>query len=436
MRRSIGVVSVLAMVCALGVSTPASAVTPRIVGGAPITIASVPWQVPILINSTLCSGSVIAGSWIVTAAHCVNGASASRISVFAGVTNLSDRTGRSQLAVSSVIVHPEYNAQTFLNDIALIGLAAPIAPSADLQPIALPTSQDPLQWPAGGTPAQISGWGSTSFQGSQSGTLLAGQVQVLLGPGQQGCGDYGPDFSPGQLICAGLPNGGVDACQGDSGGPLVINANGVPVLAGITSVGNECALARFPGLYTRVTTYLPWIKQYVPLAASAPLAPGLPLASALASERVSLTWTPSAGDGGSPITGYTATASPGSASCTTTQTSCEISGLSAGTAYSFSVTATNAAGTSVAAATETTTRAVDATTRAGRLIRSARWASWAGLKVPAGARVKALSVSPRICTTTPSGVRATQAGVCAVKVTVTPQTGKARSARAFAEVRN
>jgi hypothetical protein len=51
-------------------------------------------------------------------------------------------------------------------------------------------------------------------------------------------------------------------------------------------------------------------------------------------------------DGGSSITGYTATAAPGGATCTTTKTSCTITGLTNGTDYTVTVTAGNIRGTS------------------------------------------------------------------------------------------
>jgi fibronectin type III domain protein len=57
-----------------------------------------------------------------------------------------------------------------------------------------------------------------------------------------------------------------------------------------------------------------------------------------------VSWGAPTANGGSPITRYTVTASPGGASCTTATTSCAVSGLKNGTAYTFTVTAANLLG--------------------------------------------------------------------------------------------
>jgi secreted trypsin-like serine protease len=53
-----------------------------------------------------------------------------------------------------------------------------------------------------------------------------------------------------------------DSCQGDSGGPLARSgADGCPILVGLVSYGwPRCGENGFPGVYTRVAAYAPWIR--------------------------------------------------------------------------------------------------------------------------------------------------------------------------------
>ena len=66
--------------------------------------------------------------------------------------------------------------------------------------------------------------------------------------------------------------------------------------------------------------------------------------------QATVTFTAPGSDGGSAITGYTVTSSPGGLTGTGTTSPIVVTGLTNGIAYSFTVTATNAAGTSVASA--------------------------------------------------------------------------------------
>jgi hypothetical protein len=69
-------------------------------------------------------------------------------------------------------------------------------------------------------------------------------------------------------------------------------------------------------------------------------------------QQATVSWTAPSSNGGSPITGFTVTASPGgqTASAGANATSAALTGLTNGTAYTFTVTATNAVGTSAASA--------------------------------------------------------------------------------------
>ena len=410
------------LLLAIGLGTPAQGAAPRIVGGAPIMVSATPWQVSLSIrNSTLCGGSIIGASWVVTAAHCVVGASPSDISAFVGITNLNERSSQNAVTVSGITINPSWNPTTYNGDIALLQLSSPLTFSLNVQPIALPVTQDPTTWPAVGTAAQISGWGSTSFGGKSSETLLAANVSILSAPNDNTCGTYGSSFSSFDNICAGVIGGGIDTCQGDSGGPLVVSTATGAVLAGLTSVGIDCALSNFPGIYTRITTFLPWINQYVPAPTSIPNSPINVSATSASRERVLVSWSAPTYNGGLAISGYQVSLVGQSGGltpvCASVASPCVIADQRAGTVLSVVVQANNTLGAS-APTTPVGAIVVNGVRTPPAKIKQSLVARWAGVTTESGVapRVRIGLTSRGICRLTGTRISLVRKGLCVLRV--------------------
>jgi hypothetical protein len=75
-------------------------------------------------------------------------------------------------------------------------------------------------------------------------------------------------------------------------------------------------------------------------------APGAPrnVTAVAGNGQASVLWLAPTSNGGSPITSYTATSSPGSRTCTTAALTCVVNGLTNGVAYTFTVRASNSSG--------------------------------------------------------------------------------------------
>ncbi|MFE1023655.1 S1 family peptidase [Streptomyces sp. NPDC058818] len=227
-------------------AAPSAVAAPQpIVGGSTTTTSAYPFvmQVTDASQNQFCGGTLVSPTKVVTAAHCMVGETTRSVRVVGGRTYLNGTNG-TVARVSRIWIHPDYTGATNGEDVAVLTLST----SMPYTPAKYVSSSDTSVY-AAGTTARVLGWGTTRENGSSSNQLRTATVPVVSDTSCRG--SYGSDFVVSDMVCAGYTSGGVDTCQGDSGGPLLVGG----VLAGVTSWGEGCARAGYPGVYSRLTTF-------------------------------------------------------------------------------------------------------------------------------------------------------------------------------------
>ncbi len=231
---------------------------PTIIGGQTAAAGEFPYMVALVQangGSQFCGGSLIAATWVLTAAHCFfndqnqQDTFAADVNIVAGTVDLAG--GGGQTVGVTRIVEQGYG-QNQLLDIALLELAQPVTLGGGVQVVAVNSEG---ATPATGSNTTITGWGATSPDGNNpSDQLLKVQLPVVA------CDQDDPTL----FVCAGGVQD-LDSCQGDSGGPLVVdNGGGNFLQVGVVSTGpTPCAQDGQYGIYTRVSQYSGWINQTI-----------------------------------------------------------------------------------------------------------------------------------------------------------------------------
>ncbi|CAL4091340.1 unnamed protein product, partial [Meganyctiphanes norvegica] len=107
------------------------------------------------------------------------------------------------------------------------------------------------QWQYEGVSAIVTGWGYHICR-----TYLRLKFRVDKATKTLICGScYILSF----MIFASNPRRNSCEIGGFSGGPLVTNVGGYFILIGVVSWGYGCGDARYPGVYSRVTSEIDWI---------------------------------------------------------------------------------------------------------------------------------------------------------------------------------
>nr|XP_034828807.1 transmembrane protease serine 9-like [Maniola hyperantus] len=231
----------------------------RILGGVETGVNEFPWVARLTyFNKFYCGGMLINDRYVLTAAHCVKGLMWFMIKVTLGEHNRCNKTHRPETRyVINAIAH-NFTYLTFRDDIALLKLNERVPISDTIKPVCLPHSDDKTY---AGVKAIAVGWGSISEQRNHSCNLLDVELPILSNTQCRNT-KYEPTMIVDHMLCAGYPEvGAKDTCQGDSGGPLSAERGDKRYeLLGVVSWGIGCGRRGYPGVYTRVTKYLNWIR--------------------------------------------------------------------------------------------------------------------------------------------------------------------------------
>ncbi|EDW16001.1 chymotrypsin-1 [Drosophila mojavensis] len=203
-----------------------------------------------------CGGSLIAPNRVLTAAHCVNGQNASRISVVAGIRDLNDDSGQ-RAQVQSYEMNENYE-ELVTSDIAILKIDPPFEID-DKRVSTIDVSSSDLV--GADQEVMLTGWGSVFHFGTGPFAKYPNILQKLSYKTLDNakCKETMTQLTDTE-ICA-LERFGKGACNGDSGGPLVM-ANGDSLKqVGVVSYGTAFCASNSPDVYTRVSMFNTWIKE-------------------------------------------------------------------------------------------------------------------------------------------------------------------------------
>jgi V8-like Glu-specific endopeptidase len=200
------------------------------------------------ITQSFCTATLIAPQWILSAAHCVTDEQGQRDpdrtlfyigSDFVQSLNQENYPQDTFTEISSIIVHPNYNADTLTADIALLELDQPLTR----------------------TPIEIHRQNLSPLIGEEL-TYVgfgANRTQPLGGGGVKRRSAHEIAYLTNDVYTTELGSG---VCFGDSGGPGLYNDNNTWYVAGVNSAVSDDICDTF-SIHMRIDIFAQWIDQNV-----------------------------------------------------------------------------------------------------------------------------------------------------------------------------
>jgi len=258
-----------------------------VLGGNDVPEGALPFMVSFTHNlrpeegwKSFCGGTLIAPDLVLTAAHCFDDLPLSlltdtkKVRARVGVSDINRDFGSWQqnrtrvAAIGRIIKYPGYkkSLKGYLNpfnDIAIIKLSKTKgAKKYACLPTSIPEGDD-----ENNDSSIVTGWGRVDPNNSTRPDVL--QYAFIKRWSRQECRSTYDKFLANlddvvyisnKMLCSGGKK--TDSCKGDSGSPLLqYDSKSRFTIAGIVSFGPSVCGGGVPGVFTRVQSFLPWIKK-------------------------------------------------------------------------------------------------------------------------------------------------------------------------------
>ncbi|EFX87139.1 hypothetical protein DAPPUDRAFT_307160 [Daphnia pulex] len=230
----------------------------------PFMVALVTYNADLTESDHACGASLITSTKLLTAAHCItklktNIYQPNNYYAHLGM-HFRNSTYTDAKAIRKIVgykIHENYDPSTKANDMAILTLESPVEFTETISPVCLP--QKCMNVKFVGRSVMAMGWGDTKENGNHSDFLRSASFDVIS---KAKCSRHYDDLAD-HMFCT--YKEGQDTCQGDSGGPLVTDQgpsdNCKFVQVGVVSYGDGCAKKGVPGVYMKVTSFVPWIQR-------------------------------------------------------------------------------------------------------------------------------------------------------------------------------